>query len=169
MKKFKVNANLLALLVIISLFAGWEYMIVVTAFIWCFCESSKNVRNLTIQALAIYGGCYLFTTLWSLIQSGYGLGVDALEGFFGIIGSYSSNVTMPAELNTYLLTPISIVMSFLSGVVSFIVVLVKFKFVLSVVSNKPMTGVFSKIQEYINYFVNFANSNIYEDAPEQAQ
>jgi hypothetical protein len=39
----------------------------------------------------------------------------------------------------------------------------KFKFIVSVVTNRPLTGVFGKIQEYINYFVNFGNSNLYED------
>lgn len=165
MKKLKVNSNLLALLVLISLFAGWEYMIIVTAFIWCFCESSQNLKNLTISAIAIYAGCYLFSLLWTLIYDGYGLGVDALEGFFGIIGSYSSDVTMPTELTQYLLNPLAIVMDFLGNVVKFIIILVKFKFVISVVTNRPMAGVFSKIQEYINYFINFANSNLYDEQP----
>ena len=54
MKKFNVNANLLALLMLITLFAGWEYMIIVTAFIWVFCESSKNLKDLTIRTIAVY-------------------------------------------------------------------------------------------------------------------
>lgn len=169
MKKFKINSNLLALLVVISLFSGWEYMIIVTAFIWCFCECSQNLKNLTIRAIAIYGGCYLFATLWNLIDGGFGLGVDGLTKFFTILGSYSNSVQMPIELTKYLITPLSAIMDFLGSVVAFIILLVKFRFVVSIITNKPMTGVFSKIQEYINYFVNFANSNLYEDNPQPVQ
>ena len=163
MKKFKLNSNLLALLVIISLFSGWEYMIIVTAFIWCFCESSQNLKNLTISAIAVYGGCYLFSVLWGLIYSGFDIGVDALKGFFEIIGSYSTSVSMPVEITEYIINPLTVIMDLLQTIVTFIIILVKFKFVVSIITNRPMSGVFSKIQQYINYFVNFANSNLYED------
>ena len=40
---------------------------------------------------------------------------------------------------------------------------------MSVVTNRPLTGIFGKIQEYINYFVNFGNSTLYEDNNAQQQ
>ena len=49
MKKFKVNENLLALLMFAAMFAGWQYLIIVTAFIWVFCEAGKSLKNLTIK------------------------------------------------------------------------------------------------------------------------
>lgn len=162
MSKLKVNSNLLAVLVVISLFAGWQYMILVSAFIWCFCETSDNLKNLMIKVIAIYGGCFLFSTLWNLIDGGYELVVDGINGIFKIINSWNTSVMMPKELTQYLLNPLSVVMNFLGSVVKFIVLLVKFRFVVSVIANRPMGGVFSKIQEYVNYFVNFANSNLFQ-------
>lgn len=170
MKKFKVNANLLALLMIISLFAGWEYMIVVTAFIWCFCDASQNLKNLTISAVAIYVGCYVFSLLWSIINGAYGVGVEAIEGLFTIIQSYGADVTeVSLKLNQYLISPAGVIMNLLGSVVSLLILLTKFRFVVSIITNRPMTGAFSKIQEYINYVINFANSNLYEDQPAQQQ
>ena len=47
MKKVKVNENLLALLMFGSMFAGWQCMIIVVGFIWAFCETGKNLKDLT--------------------------------------------------------------------------------------------------------------------------
>ena len=164
MKKFKINANFLALLVIISLFAGWEYMIVVTAFIWCFCESSQNLKNLTISAIAIFAGCYVFMWLWDVIESIYSIGIDSLTGLITILGNYGVDVLeLSIKLDKYLVGTLDVVMDLASSVVYLLVLLTKFKFIVSIISNKPMTGAFSKIQEYINYFINFANSNLYEE------
>lgn len=164
MKKFKINANFLALLVIISLFAGWEYMIVVTAFIWCFCESSQNLKNLTVSAIAIFAGCHVFLWLWDVVESIYSIGIDSLTGLITIIGNYGVDVLeLSVKLDQYLVNTLDIIMEILTKVIYLLVLLTKFKFVVSIVSNKPMTGAFSKIQEYINYFINFANSNLYEE------
>lgn len=164
MKKFKINANFLALLVIISLFAGWEYMIVVTAFIWCFCESSQNLKNLTISAIAIYAGCYVFSWLWDVVESVYAIGTDSLTGLMTILSNYGVDVLeISINLDKYLVSTLDVIMDLATSVIYLLILLTKFKFVVSIVSNKPMTGAFSKIQEYINYFINFANSNLYEE------
>lgn len=163
MKKLKVNTNLLALVMVVSLFIGWQCTILVAAFIWCFCEVGENLKTLIVRTVAILAGCLLFSTLWNIVTSVYSLGVDTLEGFFKIIGSYATDVTMPEEIYSYLLTPLGVVMSILTALVNFVILLVKFKFVMSVITNRPMTGVFSKVQEYVNYCVNFANSNFYDE------
>lgn len=106
----------------------------------------------------------MFTWLWSIIDNGYGIGIDAINGLLSVIGSYGADVTeITIKLNQYVINLLDVVMDIAGSVVSFLVLLTKFKFVVSIISNKPMTGAFSKIQEYINYFVNFANSNLYED------
>ena len=168
MKKFNVNANLLALLMLISLFAGWEYMIIVTAFIWVFCESSKNLKDLTIRAIAIYAGCYLFSWFWDIIYSGYSLAVSGVNGLFEILAGMEVDVVEAVTgINKWVLNPVAVVAKVLDSGVSFLILLAKFKFIVSVITNRPLTGIFGKIQEYINYFVNFANSNLYEDQPVQ--
>jgi len=170
MKKVKVSANILSLLILISLFIGWEYILILTAFIWCFCDTSQNIKNLTIRAIAVYAACYLFTMAWSLVSDGYGLGVEAVEGLFQILASWGVDVLeATANITKYVLSPLGVVVSLLGNVVSFLVLFAKFKFVYSIVTNKPMTGIFGKIQQYINYFVNFATSNLYEDQQVQQQ
>ncbi|MBQ7104729.1 MAG: hypothetical protein IJN90_02615 [Bacilli bacterium] len=166
MKKFKINANVLALLMLIALFAGWEYMILVTVFIWCFCESSQNLKNLTISALAIYAGCHVFSLLWNIAEGWCLFGTDALEGLFEVLIGWEIDV-LEASLNLtkYVIIPIKYAISVIDSLVALLILLTKFRFVVSIITNRPMTGAFSKIQEYINYFINFANSNLYEDQP----
>lgn len=170
MKKIKVSPNLLALLLLMALFIGWEYMIIVTAFIWCFCESSQSLKNLTIKAIAVYAGCYLFSLFWSLFTNGYDLGVSALGGLLEIFASFGLDITeLTLNLNKYILNPASVIIELLSSAVSFLIIIAKFKFVVSVITNKPMPNVFGKIQEFINNFLNFATSNIFEEQPTNYQ
>jgi len=171
MKKFNVNANLLALLMLISLFAGWEYVIIVTAFIWVFCEASKNLKDLTIRSIAVYAGCYLFSVLWSLLNGVYNIVIDGLETFLSFIGSIGADsidfslkfVEFTTKLDSYFLTPVDNIVGILASLVSLLILLVKFKFIVSTLTNKPLKGFFGFIQKYIDAVVNFANSNLYEE------
>lgn len=165
MKKFKINANILALLMLVSLFAGWGYMIIVTAFIWCFCECGQNLKNLTISALAIYAGCHVFSLLWSIVQGWCYLGIDALEGFLEVALNWEIiKLDTVADL-TKIIDPIKLIVDLFDSLVVILILLTKFRFVISIITNRPMIGAFRKIQEYINYFINFANSNLYEEQP----
>ena len=164
MKKVKASANLLSMIMLVSLFIDWKWMLLVTVFIWCFCESGQAIKNLIIRCLAVYAGCLLFAWFWDIIYSGYQLGVSSIDGLFNILTSFGAEMgEAVTNLNKYVLNPVNIVVNVLGDAVSFLIVLAKFKFIVSVVTNRPLTGIFGKIQEYINYFVNFGNSNLYED------
>lgn len=171
MKKFNVNANLLALLMLISLFAGWEYMIIVTAFIWVFCEASKNLKDLTIRAIAVYAGCYLFNVLWILITDVYDIAIDGLNTLLSIIGNFGAEsaefslkfLEFTTKLNSYFLTPLDSVVGIVGSLVTLLILFIKFKFIVSTLSNKPITGIFGFVQKYINSVLNFANNNLYEE------
>lgn len=164
MKKIKVSANVLSMLVLVSLFIDWKWMLLVTVFIWCFCESGQAIKNLIIRALAVYAGCLLFGWFWNIIEAGYGLGVEGINGLFSILTNFGADMGEAViNINKYVLNPANTIVTLLGSVVSFLITLAKFKFIVSVVTNRPLTGIFGKIQEYINYFVNFGNSNLYED------
>lgn len=172
MKKIKVSANVLSMVMLLSLFVDWKWMLIVTVFIWCFCESGQAIKQLIIRCLAVYAGCYLFSWLWDIISAGYDLGVAGINGLFEILTGFGADMTeVILNVNKYILSPVKIVVNFLDSAIYFLIILTKFKFIVSVITNRPLTGVFGKIQEYINYFVNFGSSNLYEDnvAQQQAQ
>lgn len=165
MKKLKVNANILSMILLISLFAlEWKWIIIVSVFIWCFCESSQQIKNLVIRCLAVYAGCFLFSWLWDIIVNGYGFGVSGLNGLFSILAGFGADMSeVIINVNKYLLDPADIIIKVLGKGVDFVILLAKFKFIVSVITNRPLTGIFGKIQQYIGYFINFGNSNLYED------
>ncbi len=168
MKKIKVNANILSVVMLLSLFIDWKWMLLVTLFIWCFCESGQAIKNLVIRCLAVYAGCYLFAWFWDIIYSGYNLAVSGVNGIFEILAGMEVDVVEAVNgINKWVLNPVAVVAKVLDSGVTFLILLAKFKFIVSVITNRPLTGIFGKIQEYINYFVNFANSNLYEDQPVQ--
>jgi hypothetical protein len=174
MKKIKASANVLSMVMLLSLFVDWKWMLIVTVFIWCFCESGQAIKNLIIRCLAVYAGCYLFSWFWDIIYAGYSLGVSGLTGLFDIIAGFGADMSeVVLNVNKYVLSPVAIIFKLLDSAVSFVILLAKFKFIMSVVTNRPLTGIFGKIQEYINYFVNFGNSSLYEDnanvQPQQPQ
>lgn len=164
MKKLKISANLLAVVMLMALFMGWDYLLVAAIFIYGFCEAGTNLKNLVINVVAVFVGCFLFSTLWTVIYEGYELGLDGINGLFSLLISFGADMgEVTLNLNKYLLTPLGIVMSFLSSAVSFLIVFAKFKFAISVLTNRPMPKVFGKIQEYVNHVGNFIYSNSYED------
>ena len=162
MKKLKVNANLLALLLMISLFAGWEYILLVSAFIWICTEDNKAIRDLTIKAIAIYGACVLFSMAWSLISGLVDLGSEGIITIFKVLNSYNSDI-VATDLQRYFLLPLSYIVTYIGMLVTFVILLVKFNFIRSVIMNKPMFGLFGKLNEYVNGFVRFANGNSFEE------
>lgn len=171
MKKFNVNANLLALLMLITLFAGWEYMIIVTAFIWVFCESSKNLKDLTIRTIAVYAGCSLFNILWSLLTGVYDVvikGLDTLLELIATLGAESLDFSIKfaefvTKLNSYFLNPVDSVVAILGSLVTLLILFIKFKYIVSTLSNKPLKGFLGFVQKYIDAVVDFANNNLYEE------
>lgn len=171
MKKFNVNANILALLMLVTLFAGWEYMIIVTAFIWVFCESSKNLKDLTIRTVAVYAGCSLFNILWNLLTGVYDVVIEALNTlleFIATLGAESLEFSLKfaefvTKLNSYFLSPVDNIVGIVGSLVTLLILFIKFKYIVSTLSNKPLKGFLGFVQKYIDAVVDFANNNLYEE------
>ena len=164
MKKFKINENLLALLMFGAMFAGWEYLILVTAFIWVFCESGKSLKDLTVKIFAVFGACALTLLFWDVLVQGFDALFGGLREFFKMLVSWGVDYDLIDGYDTYFYNPICIhLLEILGGVLSFAVLLVKSAFIYSVIRNKEMRGFFGPIQTLINKVLVFANNNFYED------
>ena len=157
MKKFKVNENLLALLMFGSMFAGWQCMIIVVGFIWAFCETGKNLKDLTIKVLALFGACAVF---------------GGLRKFFEMLVSWGVSFDLVDGYDKYFYNPIcqKLIIEIVGEVLTLIVMAVKFKFIYAVITNKEMKGAFFPVQLFLDKVTNFANNNFYEEdkAPKAA-
>lgn len=164
MKKFKINENLLALLMFGAMFAGWEYLIIVTAFIWGFCEAGKSLKDLTVKVLAVFGACAVTLLFWNVLVQGIDALFGGLRHFFEMLVSWGVDYDLIEGYDKYFYNPICLkVVEILEGVLSFVIVAVKAKFIYSVIANKEMRGVFWPVQSLLNKVLVFANNNFYEE------
>lgn len=163
MKKFKVNENLLALLMFGSMFAGWQYLVITTAFIWVFCEAGKSLKDLTVKILALFGACAVTLLAWEVITQGIDALFGGLRNFFQMLVSWGVDSSLVYNTDKYLFTPINLLVEILGTVLTFIIALVKFKFIYSVITNRDMRGAFFPVQSFLDKILVFANNNFYEE------
>jgi len=162
MKKLKVNENILALLMFASIFAGWQYLVIVTAFIWAFCEAGKSLQNLTVKIISVFGALAIINLGWDLIVQGVDMSFGGLNKFFQMLVSWGVSPDLVVTSNTYVFTPIQLLVQIVGSVVAFLLLLAKLKFIVEILANKdaktiwPFNGFAKKIEE-------FANNNFYVD------
>lgn len=154
MSKLKVNPNLAAVLVLVGLFAGWQYMIWAVLFVFL-CEDDENLKSITIKTIALLAACYLFQNVWNLIEGGYGVIYDIIKGIFIIIQSIDETVLMPSFITILFTSILGTVVSIIGSIISLLILFTKISFVISVISNKAFNKPFSKIDEYLTLFTNY--------------
>ena len=162
MKKLKVNENILALLMFASIFAGWQYLVIVTAFIWAFCEAGKSLQNFTVKVISVFGALAIINLGWDLIVQGVDMGFGGLNRFFQMLVSWGVSADLVVTSNAYVFTPINLLVQIVGSVVAFLLLLAKLKFIVEIIANKdaktiwPFNGFAKKIEE-------FANNHFYEE------
>ncbi len=162
MKKLKVNENVLALAMFASLFAGWQAMVIVLLFIWAFCEAGNSLQKLTVKVVSVFGAIAVVTLGWSLIVQAVDASMGGLNKFFQMLVSWGVDSSLVLNANKYAFTPIELLMSILESVLNLLLLIVKVKFIFSVLANKnyagiwPVKGIATKIEE-------FANNKYYEE------
>ena len=162
MKKLKVNENILALLMFITMFAGWQYMIIVVGFIWAFCEAGNSLQKLTVKVVSVFGAIAIVSLMWSLIVQGVDATMGGLNKFFQMLVSWGVDANLVTNANRYAFTPIELLLSIFESVLNLLLLIVKVRFIFSVITNKnyngfwPVRGIAEKIEH-------FATNKYYEE------
>ena len=73
MNKLKINNSLAAIILVASLFAGWQTMLLVVLLMLIFCELDDKIKNLATTVIAFLVGLTLISILWALIYDGVNL------------------------------------------------------------------------------------------------
>lgn len=162
MKKLKVNENIFALLMFASIFAGWQYLVIVTAFIWAFCETGKSLQNLTVKVIAVFGALAIVDLGWDLIVQGVDMTMGGLNRFFQMLVSWGVSGDLVVNANRYAFTPIDLLVQIFGSILAFLLLLARLKFICEIIANKnadtiwPFKGFANKIEA-------FANNHFYEE------
>lgn len=159
MNKLKINSGLASILVLASLFAGWQTLLLVVLFILLFCEINDTIKGMIIKVVSFFVGLTLFTTLWGLITDIFPLVVSIFNKFIGIIGNYLDKPIDVSKLNLYLFDPVDSLVSIIDSIVQYLLILIKFIFIISVLANKAMKdNVITKfINKYVDKVISFVN------------
>lgn len=162
MTKAKVNPGLAAVMVVASMFAGWQTLLIVSVLLLLFCELDEKVKTIMVRVITFMAGLALFTMCWNLIVEGIGVGTKSLGGAFDVINDYlevGSKIDT-TKLNSYLINPVNRITNIADGIVSFLITLAKFAFIIALLTGKKAkdNAISTKINGYVTKFVNYVNS-----------
>lgn len=162
MSKVKVNPGLAAVMVVASMFAGWQTLLIVSVLLLLFCELEEKVKTIMVRVITFTAGLALFTMCWNLIVEGIGVGTKSLNSVFDFINSFLAveNKIDTSSLQTHLINPINIVVGVADNIVSFLITLVKFGFIVMILTGKEAKKNFisEKINGYVTKFVKYVNN-----------
>ncbi len=155
MNKSKVNTGIAALLVFASIFAGWDVLLIVSVLLLIFSEFNDKTKDVTVKVISFLAGISIITLGWSLIVNGVDLLFNVIEKFVDIINSYLSDPITMINLTRYVITPISKLVEIGDKIFDYIIIIIKFKFILDILNNKPIKN--NIITKFVNKVINFIN------------
>ena len=160
MGKVKINNNLAALMLVASIFGGWECLLLVTLLMFIFCEVDDKIQNVAIRVITFYVAYTIVSMGWSVIYSGVSTAEGAITNIVATINTYLD----PAEAieTTKLIVPIKNILAIADSVMDLLFLIVKLGFVVSVFTFKPASTnpLTTKINEYVNKVLNYINGNV---------
>ena len=162
MNKIKLNLGLASIILLACLFSGWATLLTVTVLILLFCDVDDKIKNIAIKVVAFYAGITLVSMAWGLIYDGVELLVGSLDKLIATINCYLEypNLIDITKLKTYVITPITNLLSIADGIIDYLLVFAKFAFIIATLANKAIKEniVIKKINEYVAKIVEYINS-----------
>lgn len=156
--KIKLSSGLASLILVATLFAGWQVVLLVMLLMFLFCEVEENVKNVASKVLTFYVGFTLVSMAWELIISGINLVFGSLDQIVAIINVYRD----PLDLITLakFTTPFVTVIAVVDSIFNYLLTFVKFGFIISLLTGKAIHNnpVSSKINEYMTKAINYISS-----------
>lgn len=168
MNKVKINTGLASIMIVASIFAGWQALLLVVLLMLLFCEVDEKVKNVAVRVITFYVGYYIVYLGWDVIVSCANLVVRSISSFVTTFNSYVDPVDY--LIATKFTAPISLVIDIANGVVSIMFTLVKIGFVISVLTGKPgsQNALVNKINSYVSKAVNYVNGVVMSQATNTA-
>lgn len=172
MAKVKINPGLACVMLVASLFAGWECLLLVTLLMFIFCEIDERIKSVATKVITFYVGLSIVSLGWSIIVSGVKALTDAITSIVAIINTYRDpldDIVSAAKI----IAPITNLMDIADSVVEVLLVVAKLGFIISVFTFKPEKSnpLSTKINEYVNKVLNFisGNGNTSSNTPHEPQ
>ena len=156
----KINTGIASIMLLASVFAGWQTMLFIGIILFAFCETEDKVRDNAVKIISFLVGFTIVSLGWDLITKCVYFIPDTISTLVGIINSVLpvlSQIHIDGLLNT-----IPELFSIADDLVNIVFIIVKLSFVLAVLSGKDtnkffMSNFFSK---YIAKAIHYANNSV---------
>lgn len=158
MRKIKFNTGLASIMIVASIFAGWQTLLLVTLFLFIFSEVEDKVKDIAIKVITFYIGYYIVSLGFDIIMDAGNLVVDTIRSFVTTFNTYADSLHQIDAIKIE--RTIDFILKVVDSTVSILFILVKIGFVLSVLTGKPkyQNILFKKISEYVNKAVSYVSS-----------
>lgn len=105
MNKIKINSGLACLILLVSLFVGFETLLLVSILMLLFCECDDSVKINMSKFITFMAGIAIFKLSWTVVSNGISLGTT-INNLIQIFNSYMTRPLDTIKLQVYLLNPI---------------------------------------------------------------
>lgn len=158
MNKIKLSPGLASVILITAFFAGGGNLLLITLLMFIFCEIDSNIKNNATRIITFSLALTIVSIGWGLLYSGADLLVDCFGKIETTINTFR-NVGEYIKLTKFIV-PIREALDVVDSLISILLTLAKFGFVISMLTNKPGNNNFisRKVNEYINIILNYINS-----------
>ncbi len=169
MAKLRINYGLASLMVVASLFAGWQTLLLVVILLLLFCDVDEQLKNVITKVVTFFIGFTLVTMIWSLIVNGSDVLFNSIDNIFKTINSYLSvgNQIDISKVHSYFINPATYVIEMLDEILNYVFIIVKVVFIIDTLRNKNMKDntISIKIRKYTDNALNFISKIDYATEP----
>lgn len=158
MSRIKINSGLASLVLLASVFSGWQTMLLTIILLFAFFDVDETVKKVLVSVITFYVGYQIVAIGWDIIVSVVNAILNGLTGLVGVFNNYVDAIDQISIVK--LTSPVAYVIETLDDIVSIMLVLAKVGFVISTITGKAgkTNMVTSKIQEYVNKALNYVNN-----------
>ncbi len=160
MNRIKVNNGMAAAIILMSMFAGWQTLLLAIVIMLVLCETDDKFKGIAIRVVAFMAGITLVGYAWDIIYQGIQLAFSGLNTLISTLNYYLDSPISIIKLNQYLIDPVTGILKFLDSGVTYLLMLAKFGFVVATLSGKAVKENFiiKKINEYVSKVVSYVNN-----------
>ncbi len=160
MNKIKINSGLASIMLVASLFAGWQTLLLITILMFGFCEVEERVKDVAVKVITFFVGFTIVSVGWDIIVNGIGVVTGGIDSLVDMINSYLDPIDV-INANK-LIAPIIALKNIASSIMSVLFMIVKLGFIISILTGKSGSKnvLSSKIDEYVNKALNYVSGNV---------
>ncbi len=158
MNRVKINYGLASLALVASLFGGWEAMLIVCILLLLFCEIDEKTKSVMTRVITFAIALSLVSLGWSIIYKGIDVVKDGISAIVDIKNTYAEPLDYISA--SKFTTPLREILSVADSIVSLLIILAKFFFVISLLTNREekKSPLSKHIGKFVSQAINFVNN-----------